>query len=58
VLGLVDRSDLLSRLVEIDGVTPERDWTEKALGGADEVRRPKPGSQRPTPKLPGSRDFR
>src|SRR4051812_23552892 len=54
---LVDRSDLLSRLVEIDSsTTPDRDWTEKALGRADEVRRPEPGSQRP--KLPGSRDFR
>ena len=54
---LVDRSDLLSRLVEIDaGATPDQDWTEKAPGRADEVRRPEPGSQRP--KLPGSRDFR
>ena len=58
---LVDRSDLLSRLGEIDGnasngTTPDQDWTEKALGRADEVRRPEPGSSRP--KLPGSRDFR
>jgi error-prone DNA polymerase len=60
---LVDRSDLLSRLVEIGGdtsnsTTPDQDWTEKALGRADEVRRSEPGSQRPKPKLPGSRDFR
>jgi error-prone DNA polymerase len=54
---LIDRSDLLSRLVEIDSnATSDHDWTEKALGRADEVRRPEPGSQRP--KLPGSRDFR
>ena len=53
---LIDRSDLLSRLVEIDGATTDQGWTEKALGRADEVRRPEPGSQRP--KLPGSRDFR
>ena len=56
---LIDRSDLLSRLAEIDsGDTQDGDWTEKALGRADEVRRPEPGSQRPKPKLPGSRDFR
>ena len=60
---LIDRSDLLSQLVDIDGdasngTTPDQDWTEKALGRADEVRRPEPGSQRPKPKLPGSRDFR
>jgi error-prone DNA polymerase len=53
---LLDRSDLLSRLVEIGGDTPDQGWTEKALGRADEVRRPEPGSSRP--KLPGSRDFR
>ena len=55
---LLDRSDLLSRLAEIDDTTQDLDWTEKALGRADEVRRPEPGSQRPKPKLPGSRDFR
>jgi error-prone DNA polymerase len=53
---LLDRSDLLSRLAEIDSATSDRDWVEKALGRADEVRRPEPGSRRP--KLPGSRDFR
>ena len=43
---LLDRSDLLSRLVEIDGdATQDQGWTEKALGRADEVRRPEPGSQ-------------
>ena len=57
----VDRSDLLSRLAEIEGVanagaTQDQGWTEKALGRADEVRRPEPDGQRP--KLPGSRDFR
>jgi error-prone DNA polymerase len=56
---LIDRSDLLSRLVEIDGGdTLDHDWTEQSPGRADEVRRPEPGSQRPKPKLPGSRDFR
>src|SRR4051794_31589687 len=51
VRRLVDRSDLLNRLVEIDG-----GWAERAIARADEVRRPEPGSTRP--KLPGSRDFR
>ncbi|MFC7477983.1 error-prone DNA polymerase [Dankookia sp. GCM10030260] len=53
---LIDRSDLLSRLAEIDGNTTDQGWTEKTLGRADEVRRPEPGSR--PPKLPGSRDFR
>ena len=56
---LIDRSDLLSQMAEIDGGTQDRDWAEQALGRADEVRRSGPDSQRP-PKvtLPGSRDFR
>ena len=48
----------VEREVEIEGGTLDQDWREKALGRADDVRRPKPGSQRPKPKLPGSRDFR
>ena len=56
---LVDRSDLLSRLVEIDNdAASDQDWPDKTLSHADELRRPEPGSQRPKPKLPGSRDFR
>jgi error-prone DNA polymerase len=55
---LIDRSDLLSRLAQIDDTTQDQVWTERSLGRADEVRRPEPGSQRPKPKLPGSRDFR
>jgi error-prone DNA polymerase len=53
---LIDRSDLLSRLTEIGNrIIQDQGWTEKALGRANEARRPEPGSQRP--KLPGSRDF-
>jgi len=55
VRRLVDRSDLL------DGLSPVDDgdafWAGRALGRADEVRRPEPGSQRPA-KLPRSRDVR
>ena len=54
---LIDRSDLLSRLVEIDGATQDQDWTEKALGRADEVRRPEPGSQRPKPSCRAAGTF-
>ena len=58
---LIDRSDLLGRLAEIDGdmnngTTPDQGWTEKVLGRADKVRRPEFGSSRP--KLAGNRDFR
>lgn len=56
VRRLLDRSDLLDGLSAIDG---GGDWAERALGRADEVRRPEPGSRGPTPaKLPRSRDFR
>jgi error-prone DNA polymerase len=41
---LTDRSDLLDGLARIDGAD---DGWEKALGRADEVRRPDPGSRRP-----------
>jgi error-prone DNA polymerase len=41
---LIDRSDLLDRLGEIDGAPAGLD---RALGRADEVRRPDPGSRRP-----------
>jgi error-prone DNA polymerase len=55
---LVDRSDLLDGLSSIDG--GDNAWAGLALGRADEVRRPEPGSGRPQPpaKLPRSRDFR
>src|SRR3712207_8090582 len=55
---LVDRSDLLDRLSSIDG--DQNTWAGRALGRADEVRKPEPGSVRPQPpaKLPRSRDFR
>ena len=54
---LIDRSDLLDRLSLADGGA---EWAGRALGRADEVRRPEPGSGRPQPpaKLPRSRDFR
>jgi error-prone DNA polymerase len=41
---LIDRSDLLDRLGDIDGAPTGLD---RALGRADEVRRPDPGSRRP-----------
>ncbi len=55
---LVDRSDLLDGLSSIDG--GDNAWAGRALGRADEVRRPEPGSRAPQPgaKLPKSRDFR
>jgi hypothetical protein len=56
VRRLLDHSDLLDRLVEIDAGNANPDWAERSLGRADEVRRPEPGSGRP--KLPNSRDFR
>jgi error-prone DNA polymerase len=58
VRTLTDRSDLLDSLVAVDGDPTGRDWAERTLGHADEVRRPEPGSQRSQAKLPGSRDFR
>ncbi|WP_149537786.1 error-prone DNA polymerase [Siccirubricoccus phaeus] len=51
---LVDRSDLLDRLGEIDGASSGLD---RALGRADEVRRPDPGSRRPRISQK-TRDFR
>jgi len=52
---LVGRSDLLSRLVEIDGGPQDPHWTDKALSRADEMRRPEPGSS--CSNLPGSWGF-
>ncbi|UFN51668.1 error-prone DNA polymerase (plasmid) [Roseomonas sp. OT10] len=52
---LKDRSELLRGLME-GGVA--EGWSDGAIGRADEVRRPEPGSARPAPKLPSSRDFR
>ncbi|GAV36823.1 Error-prone DNA polymerase [Roseomonas sp. TAS13] len=52
---LEDRSELLRGLIE-GGVA--EGWSDGAIGRADEVRRPDPGSARPLPRLPGSRDFR
>ena len=58
VRRLVDRSDLLDELSAVDG--GDAAWAGRALGRADEVRRPEPGSGPPQPptKLPRSRDFR
>jgi error-prone DNA polymerase len=58
---LIDRSDLLDGLVLADG--GGAGWAGRALGRADEVRRPDPGSGKPhpdsaAPRLPRSRDFR
>lgn len=52
---LIDRSDLLATLGTIDG-QEDGAWAEKALGRADEINRPDPGSRRP--KMPATRDFR
>jgi len=54
---LRDRTDLLDRLhLAEDGPETGPDWAERMLGRADEVRRPDPGSARPS--LGRSRDFR
>ena len=53
---LADRSDLLDGLSSIDGGQNAR--AGRALGRADEVRRPEPGSAAAAPRLPRSRDFR
>jgi hypothetical protein len=45
VQRLLGRSDLLSRLVELDGDAPDWDWTQRALAHTDEVRRPEPGGR-------------
>jgi error-prone DNA polymerase len=61
VRSMEDRSDLLDRLHRPEGVEVRRGaWGERALGGADEARRPEPGSRGgPAPaRMPRSRDFR
>ena len=60
---LADRSDLLDRLLAAEGDGGRGAWGERALGRADEVRRPGLGWGRPDPegappRLPRSRDFR
>jgi error-prone DNA polymerase len=55
VRRLLDRSDLLDRLLKVDDGTADPNWAERSLGRADEVRRPEPGRRL---KLPNSRDFR
>ena len=52
---LLDRGDLLRRLSISDN---DPIWTDAALGHADEVRRPNPGSTHAKAGLPASRDFR
>ncbi|MBR0664394.1 hypothetical protein GXW71_08510 [Roseomonas hellenica] len=47
---LIDRSDLLDTLAQIDG-QDDGAWAERMLGRADEVKRPEPGSRRV--KMPG-----
>jgi error-prone DNA polymerase len=56
---LIDRSDLLDGL-SLFGEGSDVAWAGRALGRTDGVRRPEPGSGRPTSpaKLPRSRDFR
>jgi len=53
--GLTDRGDLLRQLSASDH---DPAWAEAALGRADEVRRPDPGSAPGKVGLPASRDFR
>jgi error-prone DNA polymerase len=50
---LTDCTDLLNGLMHHEANLP---WGDAALGRADEVRRPEPGSRRPV-RVPGSRDF-
>ena len=53
---LVDWSALLDSLPQAQGSSA---WAERALGRADEVRRPEPGARAPKQaRLPPSRDFR
>ena len=52
VQRLIDRSDLLDGLNQAE---QGGEWAERALGRADEVRRPEPGSR--SPVLPRTRDF-
>ena len=62
VRRLADRSDLLDGLAALDGAEAGTDgggWADRAIGRADEVRRPEPGSREAPPtKMPRSRDFR
>jgi error-prone DNA polymerase len=51
--SLADRTDLLDGLMHRQAGLP---WGDAALGRADEVRRPDPGSRRPV-RMPASRDF-
>jgi len=51
--SLADHTDLLDGLMHSQAGLP---WGDAALGRADEVRRPDPGSRRPV-RMPGSRDF-
>jgi error-prone DNA polymerase len=52
----VDRSDLLDGLLSAEGGRGA--CGERALGWADDVRRPEPASGAAKPRLPRSRDFR
>ena len=52
---LIDRGDLLRQLSISEN---DPGWADATLGGADEVRRPDPGSVRAKAGLPASRDFR
>ena len=62
VRRLADRSDLLDGLAALDGAEAGTDgggWADRAIGRADEVRRPEPGGRKPQgAKLPPSRNFR
>jgi error-prone DNA polymerase len=52
----MDRSDLLDRLLAAEG-SDSGAWEDRALGRADEVRRPEPASAASGARLPRSRDF-
>jgi error-prone DNA polymerase len=59
VRRLTDRSDLLDGLLSAEDSAGGGAWGGRALGRADEVRRPEPGSRGPAgARLPASRDFR
>jgi error-prone DNA polymerase len=51
---LIDRTDLTNGLMQADRST---EFGDAALGRADEVRRPDPGSASGATHLPRSRDF-
>lgn len=62
VRRLTDCSDLLDGLADPDraraGTGDGGAWADRAIGRADEVRRPEPGGRKPPgAKLPASRDF-